>query len=276
MPELPEVETSRRGIEPYVIGHKIQTVIVRQHQLRWKIDRQLPQILSGQTFHTVARRGKYLLLHTSSGTLIIHLGMSGSLRILAKDHVAQKHDHVDIIFANDKCLRFTDPRRFGAVLWTEHDPITHPLLKKLGIEPLEQEFSGDYLYRLARNRNIAVKLFIMNHQIVVGVGNIYANEALFDAKISPKLSAKKITLAQYQQLAKSIKKILQAAIRQGGTTLRNFLSGEGKPGYFIQHLKVYGRGGLACTKCKTKLKEIRLGQRSTVYCIQCQSQSRAD
>lgn len=270
MPELPEVETTRRGIEPHILGQKIQKIILRQSKLRWPINEKLSQILLNQSILAVKRRGKYLLLETAVGTLIIHLGMSGSLRILPQNHPIQKHDHVDIIFQNGKCLRFNDPRRFGSILWAETNIESHPLLKKLGIEPLQKEFSGNYLFELAKNRNIAAKLFIMNHEIVVGVGNIYANEALFAAKLNPRTPAKKITQKQYQQLVNSIKKILQAAIKQGGTTLRNFVSSEGKPGYFIQQLKVYGRGGLPCVRCKSILKEIRLGQRSTVYCSRCQ------
>lgn len=215
-------------------------------------------------------RGKYLLLETDRGHVIIHLGMSGSLRILPHSHPVEKHDHIDIVFANGYCLRLTDPRRFGAVLWTSDNPNQHPLLKSLGPEPLEKNFTADYLFQLSRHRKVPIKQFIMNSHIVVGVGNIYASEALFAAGINPRKAAGKLNKHQTQQIVKSIKKILTASIKQGGTTLRDFLHSDGKPGYFINHLKVYDRAGLSCVKCKTKLKEIRQGQRATVYCAQCQ------
>jgi formamidopyrimidine-DNA glycosylase len=270
MPELPEVEISRLGIIPHIQGQKVTNVVVRHRQLRWPVAENLEAKLMGEVVCSVTRRGKYLLIGVGSGTLIIHLGMSGSLRILAKDHPVEKHDHVDIVFANGKCLRLTDPRRFGAVLWTNEDPRLHPLLKKLGPEPLEKSFNGNYLYQLSQDRKTGVKQFIMNSHVVVGVGNIYANEALFDAKINPRLAAGNISRERYHQLAKSIKKVLRSAIKQGGTTLRNFLNSEGKPGYFMQHLQVYGRGGELCFHCKTQLKEIRMGQRTTVFCPKCQ------
>lgn len=270
MPELPEVETSRRGIEPHILHQKIIKVIVRNHQLRWPISPEISTQLPNQTIRAVKRRGKYLLLEIDKGYVIIHLGMSGSLRILSHEHPAEKHDHVDILFDNGYCLRLTDPRRFGAVLWTMGDPYQHLLLKSLGPEPLEKKFTADYLFQLSRRRKIPIKQFIMNSHIVVGVGNIYAAEALFDAGINPRKAAGKLAKKNYQKLVKSIKKVLAASIKQGGTTLRDFLNSDGQPGYFINHLKVYDRAGLPCVKCKTKLKEIRQGQRSTVYCPKCQ------
>lgn len=270
MPELPEVETTVRGISPHILHKKITQVIIRQPKLRWQIKHDLQSDLAGQTIQHISRRGKYLLLASSNGVLIIHLGMSGSLQIVSPDIPPKKHDHFEIQFANGNALRFNDPRRFGAVVWTEENPEQHALLKKLGVEPLTKELKGKYLFDHSRKRKSSVKQFIMNHEIVVGVGNIYANEALFAAGINPKKAAGKITLEQYESLVKEIKIILKAAIKQGGTTVRNFLGGDGKPGYFVQQLKVYGCGDLPCKICKTKLKEIRLGQRSTVYCPQCQ------
>lgn len=270
MPELPEVETTLYGILPHVKLQKIEEVTIRQSQLRWPIPLQIQKTLPGQQFLNLKRRGKYLLLQTESGTLIMHLGMSGRLRILNSPTPPQKHDHVDIRFTNQTLLRFTDPRRFGAILWTTADPLAHDLLKDLGPEPLHSDFTGSYLWETAKKRKIAVKSFIMNSQVVVGIGNIYATEALFAAKIHPKKSAGKLSLQQYNDLVKACKKILRAAITQGGTTLKDFAKSDGKPGYFKVYLKVYGRGGLPCLTCKTTLKELRLGQRSTVYCPRCQ------
>jgi formamidopyrimidine-DNA glycosylase len=270
MPELPEVETTLRGIEPFVLQQKITAVTIRHYGLRWPIQADIHTILIGQTVKTAYRRGKYLLLVTQNGTLIIHLGMSGSIRILTTESPPKKHDHVDITFANQICLRFTDPRRFGAVLWTTEAIEAHPLFKHLGPEPLSDDFTGNYLWTLAAKRKVPIKSFIMDSKVVVGVGNIYANEALFAAGISPKKSAGKITLPHYIALAKAIKKILKAAIKQGGTTLKDFVSSDGKKGYFKVHLKVYGRGEKPCLTCETTLKEIRMGQRTTVYCSRCQ------
>lgn len=271
MPELPEVETTRRGIEPYFKNQKIIKVEIRHYQLRWPIDRALPKKIRQQTINDITRRGKYLLLHTAKGVLIIHLGMSGSLRVLKNLSPPNKHDHVDIIVSNGACLRFNDPRRFGCVLWVEKNPYQHALLKNLGPEPLTDKFDGNYLFEVSRKRKVPLKTFIMNAEIVVGVGNIYANEALFLAGIHPKKSAGNVSIEEYQQLAKMIKRVLNSAIKKGGTTLRNFSGGDGKPGYFKQQLNVYGRGGLPCVKCKTILKEIRLNQRATVFCASCQS-----
>lgn len=273
MPELPEVETTRNGIAPFITDQLIAKIVIRNHQLRWPIDAELTNKLPKQSIQQVTRRGKYLLLHCTKGVLIIHLGMSGSLRILQKPTVVNKHDHVDIILQNDCCLRFTDPRRFGCVLWTEENPSTHRLLKNLGLEPLTAEFTGDYLFQRAKGLKVNAKSFIMDGKIVVGVGNIYANEALFQAKIHPEVAVKNISKQRFQLLVAAIKKILSAAIKQGGTTLRDFTASDGKPGYFKQQLQVYGRGGLACVCCKATLQEIRLGQRSTVFCPRCQISS---
>lgn len=270
MPELPEVETTLNGIKPFVLKQKIDDIIVRHHGLRWPIPTDIKCTLMNQVIQNVWRRGKYLLFTTTKGTAILHLGMSGSLRILTHPTPAKKHDHIDIVFGNHKYLRFTDPRRFGAFLWTTEDPLLHPLLAHLGPEPLDKHFTGAYLWQRAQKRKMPVKSFIMDSKIVVGVGNIYAAEALFAAGIHPKKAAGKISLAQYEVLAAAIKKILKAAIKKGGTTLKDFVNSDGNKGYFSIHLKVYGRGGLPCPQCKTTLKEIRLGQRSTVYCKMCQ------
>lgn len=270
MPELPEVETTRRGIAPHIENRLVTRVLVRQRQLRWPISAELESGLTQQTIISVERRGKYLLLGTPAGTLIIHLGMSGSLRIVAATQPPGKHDHVDIEFDHDKRLRYTDPRRFGCMLWQTDAALQHPLLSSLGPEPLEEEFDSAYLHGRSRGRSAPIKAFIMDSRIVVGVGNIYANEALFLAGISPKRAAGKIALARYATLVECIKQVLARAITVGGTTLRDFTNSSGEPGYFKQSLLVYGRGGMNCTRCTQPLTEIRLGQRSTVYCRHCQ------
>lgn len=269
MPELPEVETSKRGISPHLINQKVSEIIIRQPRLRWPIPNDI-QHLIGHKIQNVTRRAKYLLLESTPGTAILHLGMSGSLRIVDKKTLPKKHDHVDIILSNNKCLRLTDPRRFGALLWTEADPFQHVLLSHLGPEPLSDAFSGGYLYRASRKRSINIKQFIMDSKIVVGVGNIYANEALFLAGIHPEREANTISQKRYALLAETIKQVLQAAIEVGGTTLRDFQASDGKPGYFKQQLLVYGRGKLTCSQCTKTLQEIRINQRTTVYCPSCQ------
>ncbi|HEY3698095.1 MAG TPA: bifunctional DNA-formamidopyrimidine glycosylase/DNA-(apurinic or apyrimidinic site) lyase [Spongiibacteraceae bacterium] len=270
MPELPEVETTRRGIEPHLRGQRIERVIVRQPRLRWPIPLELHNQLAGQSIDNIQRRAKYLLMPFAHGTLIMHLGMSGSLRIVVADLAVGKHDHVDIELGSGQALRFTDPRRFGAMLWQPRSEVVHPLLADLGPEPLTAEFDGDYLFERARGRGAPVKAFIMDSGIVVGVGNIYANEALFGAGIRPDRAAGRISRARYALLAEEIKRVLARSIKQGGTTLRDFVGGDGKPGYFRQQLKVYGRGGEKCVVCSTVLDEVRLGQRSTVFCKRCQ------
>lgn len=270
MPELPEVETSRRGIEPHILKQRVTDIVIRQKNLRWPIPASIKTQLKNQIINHVDRRGKYILLRTDSGTVIIHLGMSGSLRILNKNTAVEKHDHFDIVFSNNKLLRLKDPRRFGAVLWTRQDPLTHIRLKDLGPEPLDTDFNTDYLYNMSRGRKVSIKNFIMNSHIVVGVGNIYASESLFLAGINPKTAAHKISRQRYDKLVKSIKTILQLAIKQGGTTLRDFTQQDGKPGYFQQTLSVYGRTGLPCPQCSSAVKQMTQSQRSTYYCPQCQ------
>lgn len=270
MPELPEVETTLRGIKPYLEHHKIIQVTVRHHGLRWPVPLDINKSLQDQVITKIERRGKYLLFKSLKGTLILHLGMSGSLQILTDFLPPKKHDHIDLVFDNHMILRFTDPRRFGACLWTKNDPFQHELLKSLGPEPLSHSFTGVYLFKKAKGRKVAIKNFIMNSQVVVGVGNIYATEALFAAKIHPEMPAGDLTPKQAETLTKNIKKTLQAAIEKGGTTLKDFTQSDGKPGYFKLKLKVYGRGGQLCVRCKIPLTEIRQGQRSTVYCSSCQ------
>lgn len=271
MPELPEVETTVRGIAPHLIRQCVKQAIVRQPQLRWPVPENLNPLLTGLTVESVSRRGKYLLFSLDTGTMIIHLGMSGSLRILPCGRVPGKHDHIDIELSNDTVLRFNDPRRFGALLWTTQSPDEHPLLKSLGPEPLLASFDGDYLYRESRKRQSPVKSFIMDSHVVVGVGNIYANEALFMAGIHPSRHAGRISLTRYDRLVTCIKTVLQDAIDQGGTTLRNFVNESGQPGYFKQQLRVYGRTGMPCRKCLQPLEEIRINNRSTVLCKHCQT-----
>jgi len=270
MPELPEVETTCRGIAPHVIGHEITRVVVRNRRLRWPVARKLEETITGQTIHEVRRRAKYLLFTLDTGTLILHLGMSGSLRIVNAIVPPQQHDHLDLVFRHYKALRFTDPRRFGSVHWTTRDPMKHRLLRELGVEPLSDDLNGTYLYEQSRGRKVAVKHFIMDSHIVVGIGNIYASEALFMAGINPKRAAGRIGRDSYDLLALEIKEVLTESIAAGGTTLRDFVNGDGKPGYFRQHLHVYDRAGQPCPSCRMPIREIRQGQRSTFYCPKCQ------
>ncbi len=269
MPELPEVETTRRGIAPYLVGQRVSRVIVRERRLRWPIPEDLDVRLSGQRIEAVERRAKYLLIRFEAGTLIAHLGMSGSLRLVEGALPPAKHEHVDLLLESGQALRYTDPRRFGALLWSD-DPLNHVLLASLGPEPLSEGFDGERLFQLSRGRSMAVKPFIMDNAVVVGVGNIYASEALFAAGIDPRRPAGGISRARYLKLADEIKRILALAIERGGTTLRDFVGGDGKPGYFQQELFVYGRGGEFCKHCGTTLREVRLGQRASVYCSRCQ------
>jgi len=271
MPELPEVETTLRGISAHVLDTNITQVNIRNPHLRWPVPEQLAVQLIQQKFLDIKRRAKYLLFNTQTGTVIIHLGMSGSLRIVAADTPYDKHEHVEFCFANGKALRLKDPRRFGAVLWTDQAIENHPLLNHLGPEPLSDEFNAAWLFKLSRGKKQAIKQFLMDSKIVVGIGNIYANEALFASGIHPSRAAGKISLKRYRQLCIESKRILEQAILQGGTTLKDFVGGTGKPGYFKQELLVYGRKGLACSQCAKPLKEIRLGNRSTVYCTHCQT-----
>ncbi|MBX2808773.1 MAG: bifunctional DNA-formamidopyrimidine glycosylase/DNA-(apurinic or apyrimidinic site) lyase [Cellvibrionaceae bacterium] len=270
MPELPEVETTRRGISPHIEGKRVRSVTVRQTQLRWPIADDLAQQLHNRKLQAIQRRGKYLLFKFTHGWLLIHLGMSGSLRITQTDSPPKKHDHVDISFSAGLCLRFHDPRRFGAILWSQEPPEQHRLIAHLGPEPLSASFTEDHLFTASRKRNKTVKALIMDSRIVVGVGNIYANEALFAAGIRPTRPAARLTRKNCARLTYEIRRILQGAITQGGTTLRDFVGGDGKPGYFAQRLKVYGRAGKSCEVCGNTLKEIRQAQRTSVYCCHCQ------
>jgi len=269
MPELPEVETTRRGIEPHVEGRTITALTVRQPKLRWPVPEQLSEWIVGARISSVTRRGKYLLINLPAGSVMIHLGMSGSLYMVSSDQPAAYHDHVDLVLDSGMALRLTDPRRFGSVLWQPAGQ-QHLLLEALGPEPLSSDFTADYLQQRCDGRKQAIKQFIMNSQVVVGVGNIYANEALFSAGIHPKRAAGNISAARLNRRGVEIKTVRARAIEQGGTKLKDFVGGDGKPGYFKQQLNVYGRGGELCHHCKSTLKEIRLGQRSTVYCPECQ------
>ena len=270
MPELPEVETTLRGLSPHMKGQTVAQVVIRNPHLRWPVPQHLVTTLRGQTVRSLLRRAKYLLLECDSGTLILHLGMSGSLRILSAKTPPEKHDHFDLVLQNGTLMRLRDPRRFGAVLWHEGDITQHPLLLKLGPEPLLDDFDAGYLYRATRKRNAAIKQLIMDSHIVVGVGNIYASESLFHAGIRPQLAAGKLSLPRCARLVQTIRSTLTASIAQGGSTLRDFVDSNGKPGYFQQSYAVYGRTGEPCRVCNTKIKKIVQGQRSTFYCPGCQ------
>jgi formamidopyrimidine-DNA glycosylase len=272
MPELPEVEVTRRGIAPHIEGRTVTGVRLRHTGLRWPFPTDLDQRLTNRTVRATSRRGKYLLIAFDHGTLIIHLGMSGHLRILPLSAEAQKHDHFDLLL-EDQLMRLTDPRRFGAVLWhpqEEGDVDSHLLLRGLGVEPLEAVFSGQMLYRQTRKRSAPVKQVLLAGDIVVGVGNIYASESLFEAGINPKTPAHRISLARYEKLAQAIRRILAAAIEQGGSTLRDFVGADGQSGYFQQSYFVYDRAGQPCRLCGDAVRQIRQGQRSTFYCVNCQ------
>lgn len=270
MPELPEVEVCRLGISPHVMGNKVSKVIVRNARLRWPIPEEVQSIV-GQTVIAVDRRAKYLLLRFSTGTLLLHLGMSGTIRVIDESTPVAKHDHFDLTFINGTTLRLNDPRRFGAVLWLAEHQDEQGLLSKLGPEPLSDDFSYGHLFSKARNRKVPIKTFLMNNHIVVGVGNIYANEALFQAGILPTAKAGEISEQRFNKLTDIIKAVLSAAIAQGGTTLKDFTQVDGRPGYFSQSLFVYGRAGKACLTCKETLLEIRQSNRSSVYCPNCQT-----
>lgn len=270
MPELPEVETTKRGLAPHVEGKKISGVVIRNPSLRWPVPGNLGSKVSGATLLGISRRAKYLLFDCGSGTLILHLGMSGSLRYLAGHIAPQKHDHFDLVFDDGSLVRLRDPRRFGAVLWEAGEIGHHPLFMHLGVEPLSPEFSGKTLHVLSRGRSASVKQFLMDSHVVVGVGNIYANEALFRAGISPLNLAGKIGAARYARLADEIRATLLEAIQAGGSSLRDFVDASGKPGYFQQNYFVYGRSDLPCLRCATPVRQIRQGQRSSFYCPKCQ------
>jgi formamidopyrimidine-DNA glycosylase len=268
LPELPEVETTKRGIQPYLEGASIVSVLVRNPNLRWPVSQEINEI-SGQRVHTVHRRAKYIIITLEKGSMLVHLGMSGSLRVLAERTEMLKHDHIEMVLDSGNLIRFNDPRRFGCLLWAT-DWSTHKLIHHLGPEPLTNAFNVEYLYTLARARNTSIKQLIMNSRVVVGVGNIYANEALFLSRIHPKRAANRISKKRLSALVDSIRNVLSAAIKQGGTSLRSFVGSDGNPGYFKQQLFVYGRQGQACKCCANQLKEIRQNGRLTVYCSYCQ------
>lgn len=270
MPELPEVETVCRGLEPHLLETAIQTVIIRQPALRWPVPANLSDLLTGQSIKAINRRGKYVLIQLQTGALIIHLGMSGSLRIVDGQSAPARHDHVDFHLEQNKILRYNDPRRFGSILWTHENPLYHPLIKTIGIEPLNAEFNGAYLQARAQGRKVPVKTLIMNGQIVAGIGNIYATEALFQARIYPFREAQSLSVGECQVLVDAIKAILEQAIVAGGTTLKDFVNSDGKPGYFSQKLYVYGRAGLACLLCDGLIQSKKSGQRTTAFCLVCQ------
>ncbi|GAB2506344.1 bifunctional DNA-formamidopyrimidine glycosylase/DNA-(apurinic or apyrimidinic site) lyase [Lysobacter humi (ex Lee et al. 2017)] len=269
MPELPEVETTRRGLAPHVRGRRIAGVTLRRPDLRWPIPDEVRERLPGERIDDVRRRAKYLLLDTAAGSAVLHLGMSGALRVLPGDTPLRAHDHVDLVLDDGRVLRFNDPRRFGCLLWQPAGE-THPLLAGLGPEPLSDDFDGDHLWRLSRGRSAPVKTFLMDQAVVVGVGNIYAAEALFMAGLAPLREAGKVSRERYARLADAVKAILAYAIERGGTTLRDFISPDGAPGYFEQELSVYGRGGAPCKTCGRVLRQASIGQRASVWCAGCQ------
>ena len=274
MPELPEVETTRRGLAPHLEGRRIAAVTLRRPDLRWPIPDEIETLLPSQTILSIRRRAKYLLMDTAAGSALWHLGMSGSLRVLPADTPVRAHDHVDMLIegkdpAARRVLRFNDPRRFGCLLWQPPGE-THELLRGLGPEPLSDDFSGELLFQRSRGRKVPVKALLMDQKIVVGVGNIYAAEALFAAGVSPLRAAGKVSRERYEAIATEIRRILTYAIARGGTTLRDFISPDGAPGYFEQELSAYGRGGEPCPRCGRPLKQAMLAQRATVWCGHCQ------
>jgi formamidopyrimidine-DNA glycosylase len=269
VPELPEVETTRRALEPALSGRRVERVIVRERRLRWPIPEALERGLAGSTVTAVERRAKYLLLRTERGTALLHLGMSGSLRI-GPNEPPGPHDHLDLVLEAGPLIRFRDPRRFGSALWCEGDPAEHPLLRHLGPEPLEPGFSGSLLHERSRGRRAAVKSFVMDGRVVVGVGNIYASEALHLAGIHPARPAGRIARARYDRLSAAIRQVLGEALEAGGTTLRDFSVGDGTPGYFSRRLRVYGRAGEPCELCGSPLRQRVIGQRASYFCASCQ------
>jgi len=270
MPELPEVETTRRGILSGLEDRRVAKLVVREARLRWPVPPRLPDRLRGQTLEGIRRRGKYLLFQFRSGTLLVHLGMSGSLRFVEPDQPPAAHDHIDLVMSNGQLLRYHDPRRFGTFLWQCGDASTHPLLRELGPEPLQGQFDADHMYRRSRGRRTTVKQFLMDARIVVGVGNIYANEALFLAGIHPLRRAGGIGRERYERLVQAVRRALSAAIESGGTTLRDYVKSDGVAGGFALELFVYGRDGQPCRNCGGLILQRRVGQRSTFYCRHCQ------
>ena len=269
MPELPEVETTRRGIEPYLLNRVISQLEIFERRLRWPIPVEVDHLL-GATVTAIDRRGKYLLIQVERGTAIIHLGMSGSLRVCTADEPRRKHDHFQLGTAEKHIIRYHDPRRFGCLLWQAAGEEAHPLLSKLGPEPLSDSFDAQHLFDATRKRQVAIKNLIMNSQVVVGVGNIYASESLFMARIRPGRAAARLTRSEAERLTDAIKQVLTRSIEQGGTTLRDFVGSDGTPGYFAQQLLVYGRAGEPCRQCKAAIKQKVMGQRSTFWCSSCQ------
>jgi formamidopyrimidine-DNA glycosylase len=269
MPELPEVEITRRGIEPFIVGRTITGVVVRNPKLRWRVPSGLARVVVGEQVKRVDRRGKYLLIECGSGCLILHLGMSGSLRVVDPRTPAQAHDHVDLVFG-DTALRLRDPRRFGALLWQRGDVHRHRLLAGLGVEPLSERFSADYLYAATRKRQAGIKQVLMNANIVVGVGNIYANESLFRARVHPRRRARRLTRADCERLVRSVRETLRDALAAGGSSLRDFVHSDGASGYFQQSYSVYDRAGLPCRACGSAIRVARLGSRSSFFCATCQ------
>lgn len=272
MPELPEVEITRRGIEPSVLGKTITAVKVRNPHLRWRVAPNIARIAVGQQVRRVWRRGKYLVLECVEGSLILHLGMSGSLRVIDSGLPPGKHDHLDLVFSGT-ALRLRDPRRFGAVLWTRENAGEHPLLAGLGVEPLNEEFSAEFLHRATRHRQVGIKQLLMNANVVVGIGNIYANESLYRAGIHPRTRAARLTRGRCERLVVAVRDTLLAALAAGGSSLRDFVHSDGASGYFQQNYFVYDRAGLPCRVCGTAIRTVRLGQRSSFYCPSCQTRS---
>lgn len=270
MPELPEVETTRRGVEPHVIGRRIRALLVHEPRLRWPVRQDLPALVAGQKVCRAGRRAKYLLLELDRGTLLLHLGMSGSLRVLPTSTPRLKHDHLDLQLDSGQSLRFNDPRRFGSLHYTEADPAAHPLLAHLAPEPFGPDFTGGYLWRITRGRRVAIKQLLMNSRLVVGVGNIYANEALFRARIRPGRVAGSLKRPELERLARAVRRVLETAVEAGGTTLRDYVGADGSPGYFRQKLFVYERAGEPCRACGTRIRQISQARRSTYFCLRCQ------
>lgn len=275
MPELPEVETTRLGLLPHVKGKTVKDLVVREPRLRWPVPDDLRRTLMGRTVRDIHRRGKYLLFDCAQrggrgGHLLVHLGMTGTLRVMSQTAAVGRHDHVDIVLTGGSQMRLNDPRRFGAVLWVEGELEAHPLLAKLGVEPLLSDFSGEFLFRASRGKSVAAKHFIMDSHVVTGVGNIYANEALFHAGIHPARAAGRISAVRYGELAQAIRSTLQRALKAGGSTIRDFRNSNGEAGYFQLDYRVYGRTDEACKVCGTAIKQLRQGQRSTFYCPACQ------
>lgn len=270
MPELPEVETTRRGLEPWLVGSRVKRIWVHEPRLRWPVDPGLSRRLRRRELLSIERRAKYLLFRFRNGTLIGHLGMSGSMRIADASEALRKHDHVEFEFNDGRILRYHDPRRFGFLLWTEEDPHDHPRLRSLGPEPLGESFEGAHLAALAAGRKVATKAFIMDPKVVVGVGNIYASEALHRAGIRPGRAAGRVSRPRWNRLADEIRAVLYEAIKDGGTTLRDFLGSDGEPGYFVQNLQVYDRAGEPCRQCGQAIRRSVIGQRASYYCATCQ------